>query len=146
MGRHRHRLRGQPGAQIGHIFQRQPLGHLGHAVRRTGRTPPCTPGAQLAVQIVARQPQQAWHEGLYQTIISVQQAEGCGLVVKQHVPDNPLKKALLTPEDWKLLRYCPGPVLMVKTERPWTGGVILAAVDVGNHDEDHRTLHGDIID
>ena len=89
--------------------------------------------------------QQAWHEGLYQTIISVQQAEGCGLVVKQHVPDNPLKKALLTPEDWKLLRYCPGPVLMVKTDTPWTGGVILAAVDVGNSDAEHRTLHSGIV-
>lgn len=89
--------------------------------------------------------QQSWHEGLYQTIIAVQQAEGCGLVVKQHVPDNPLKKALLTPEDWKLLRYCPGPVLMVKTDNPWTGGVILAAVDVGNSDSEHRTLHSGIV-
>jgi nucleotide-binding universal stress UspA family protein len=89
--------------------------------------------------------QQAWHEGTYQTIIAVQQAEGCGLVIKQHVPDNPLKKALLTPEDWKLLRYCPSPVLMVKTDTPWTGGIILAAVDVGNGDAEHRTLHSGIV-
>jgi universal stress protein E len=89
--------------------------------------------------------QQAWHENLYQTVVTVQQAEGCGLVIKQHVADNPLKKALLTPEDWKLMRYCPCPVLMVKTDRPWTGGVILAAVDVGNHDGEHRTLHSGII-
>lgn len=89
--------------------------------------------------------QQAWHENLHQTIIAVQQTEGCGLVVKHHLPDNPLKKALLTPDDWKLLRYCPGPVLMVKTERPWAGGVILAAVDVGNADGEHRTLHSSII-
>ncbi|MEO4048936.1 universal stress protein [Pseudomonas sp. CAU 1711] len=89
--------------------------------------------------------QQAWHEGLYQTIIAAQQAEGCDLVVKQHVPDNPLKKAILTPEDWKLLRYCPGPVLMVKTDKPWHGGIILAAVDVGNSDSEHRTLHAGIV-
>ncbi|WP_394558929.1 universal stress protein [Aquipseudomonas alcaligenes] len=89
--------------------------------------------------------QQAWNEGLYQAIIAVQQAEGCGLVIKQHVPDNPLKKALLTPEDWKLLRYCPSPVLMVKTSTPWTGGIILAAVDVGNSDSEHRTLHSGIV-
>jgi len=89
--------------------------------------------------------QQAWHENIHQTIINVQQAEGCGLVVKQHVPDNPLKRALLTPEDWKLLRYCPSPVLMVKTDKPWTGGNILAAVDVGNADLEHRTLHATII-
>lgn len=88
---------------------------------------------------------QDWHENLHQTIIAAQQAEGCGLVIKQHVADNPLKRALLTPDDWKLLRYCPCPVLMVKTEAPWTGGKILAAVDVGNADIEHRTLHSSII-
>ncbi|WP_431483954.1 universal stress protein [Pseudomonas solani] len=89
--------------------------------------------------------QQAWNENLHQTMIAVQQAEGCGLVIKQHVPDNPLKRFLLTPDDWKLLRYCPGPVLMVKTDTPWTGGIVLAAVDVGNSDGEHRTLHASII-
>lgn len=89
--------------------------------------------------------QQAWHDNLHQTIIAVQQAEGCGLVIKQHVADNPLRRALLTPDDWKLLRYCPCPVLMVKTEAPWTGGTVLAAVDVGNADLEHRTLHASIV-
>ena len=89
--------------------------------------------------------QQSWLENQYQTIIAAQQAEGCGLVIKQHYPDNPLKKALLTPEDWKLLRYCPAPVLMVKTDTPWTGGNFLAAVDVGNSDSEHRTLHASIV-
>ncbi|AKA25006.1 universal stress protein [Pseudomonas chlororaphis] len=90
--------------------------------------------------------EQAWNDSLYNTVIDVQQAEGCGLVIKQHFADNPLKKALLTPADWKLLRYCPSPVLLVKTARPWTGGVILAAVDVGNSDGEHRTLHATIVD
>ncbi|UVJ42403.1 universal stress protein [Pseudomonas sp. LS1212] len=90
--------------------------------------------------------EQAWHGSIHETIVSAQQAEGCGLVIKQHRPDSPLKKALLTPEDWKLLRYCPCAVLMVKTDKPWTGGVILAAVDVGNTDEEHRHLHANIID
>ncbi|CAH0152645.1 Universal stress protein E [Pseudomonas sp. Bi123] len=90
--------------------------------------------------------EQAWNESLHDTIIDVQQAEGCGLVVKQHYPDSPLKKALLTPADWKLLRYCPTPVLLVKTAKPWAGGVILAAIDVGNMDGEHRTLHASIID
>ncbi|HWD33827.1 MAG TPA: universal stress protein [Pseudomonas sp.] len=83
---------------------------------------------------------------VHEAIIKAQQGEGCDLVIKEHRPDNPLKKALLTPSDWKLLRQCPCAVLMVKTERPWTGGVILAAVDVGNHDEAHRLLHKNIID
>ncbi|AZE48575.1 Universal stress protein family 7 [Pseudomonas chlororaphis] len=90
--------------------------------------------------------EQAWSDSLHSTIIDVQQAEGCGLVIKQHFADNPLKKALLTPADWKLLRYCPSPVLLVKTAKPWTGGVILAAIDVGNTDGEHRTLHATIVD
>ncbi|KAI2693516.1 universal stress protein [Pseudomonas sp. TNT3] len=90
--------------------------------------------------------EQAWNESLHETIVDVQQAEGCGLVIKQHFPDSPLKKALLTPADWKLLRHCPSPVLLVKTAKPWKDGVILAAVDVGNTDGEHRQLHSTIID
>ncbi|WP_460135793.1 universal stress protein [Pseudomonas sp. S1_E04] len=90
--------------------------------------------------------EQAWNKGLHETIIDVQQALGCGLVIKQHFPDSPLKKALLTPADWKLLRYCPTAVLLVKTSKPWAGRVILAAVDVGNTDDDHRSLHHTVID
>ncbi|MBV7570672.1 universal stress protein [Pseudomonas sp. PDM27] len=89
--------------------------------------------------------EQAWNHSLHQTIVEVQQAEGCGLVVKQHFPDSALKKALLTPEDWKLLRQCPSPVLLVKTAGSWKDKVILAAVDVGNTDLEHRHLHDTII-
>ena len=90
--------------------------------------------------------EQAWNESLHETIVLVQQAEGCGLVIKQHFPDSSLKKALLTPADWKLLRHCPTPVLLVKTANSWKDGVILAAIDVGNTDLEHRHLHGTIID
>lgn len=89
--------------------------------------------------------EQAWHASTHKTIIATQRAQGCSLVIKQHVTDNPLIKALLAPEDWKLLRYCPCPVLMVKTARPWTGGTILAAVDVGSEDVEHRVLHSGIV-
>ncbi|WP_095083661.1 universal stress protein [Pseudomonas sp. Irchel s3h17] len=89
--------------------------------------------------------QQAWHGSSHKTIIAAQQAEGCGLVIKQHLPHTSLMKALLTPEDWKLLRYCPSPVLIVKTARPWTGGNILAAIDAGNSDMEHRVLHSGIV-
>ena len=90
--------------------------------------------------------EQAWNDSQHQTIVDVQQAEGCGLVVKQHFPDSPLKKALLTPQDWKLLRSCPTPVLLVKTADSWKDKVILAAIDVGNSDQEHRHLHNTIID
>ncbi len=90
--------------------------------------------------------EQAWNQSLHDTIIDVQQAEGCGLVIKQHFPDSPLKKALLTPADWKLLRHCPTPVLLVKTSGSWKDKVILAAIDVGNMESEHRHLHATIID
>ncbi|MGY2339029.1 universal stress protein [Pseudomonas sp. SDO5532_S415] len=89
--------------------------------------------------------QQAWHGSSHKTIIAAQQAEGCGLVIKQHLPDTPLMKALLTPEDWKLLRYCPSPVLIVKSAKPWVGGTILAAIDAGSSDMEHRVLHSGIV-
>jgi nucleotide-binding universal stress UspA family protein len=60
--------------------------------------------------------------------------------------ESPLKKALLTPQDWKLLRSCPTPVLLVKTADSWKDKVILAAIDVGNTDQEHRHLHNTIID
>lgn len=88
---------------------------------------------------------QEWLEPNYQTIIEAQQAEGCGLVIKEHQPDSALKRALLTPDDWKLLRYCPCPVLMVKTATSWSGGNVLAAVDVGNSDSEHLALHASIV-
>lgn len=90
--------------------------------------------------------EQAWHDNIHKTIIRVQQSESCKLVIKQHYPDSPLKKALLTPEDWKLLRLCPAAVLLVKTATPWTDGVILAAIDVGNLDNEHKALHAAIVD
>ncbi|MNE36054.1 Universal stress protein E [compost metagenome] len=90
--------------------------------------------------------EQAWHGSVHDTIVAVQQAEGCDLVIKQHRADSALKKALLTPDDWKLLRYCPCAVLMVKTDKPWAQGIILAAVDVGNADGEHRHLHANIIE
>jgi len=90
--------------------------------------------------------EQAWNQSLHDTIVEVQQAEGCGLVIKQHFPDSALKRALLTPADWKLLRHCPTPVLLVKTAGSWKDKVILAAIDVGNTDSEHRHLHNTIID
>lgn len=90
--------------------------------------------------------EQAWEGSLEKTIIKVQQSEGCGLVIKQHRHESALKRFLLTPNDWKLLRHCPCAVLMVKSERPWSHGVILAAVDVGNADGEHRQLHAAIVE
>lgn len=89
--------------------------------------------------------QQAWNSSLHKTVIAVQQERECGLVIKRHLPDNPLLKTFMPSEDWKLLRFCPCPVLIVKSTEPWAGGVILAAIDAGNSDVNHRVLHAGIV-
>lgn len=94
---------------------------------------------------IAARHTQAWHNNITDTIIRTQMAQGCGLVIKQHLPDNPLKKALLTPDDWKLLRYCPAPVLLAKGSAQWMNGKVLAAVDLGDHDDQHQKLHESIV-
>jgi nucleotide-binding universal stress UspA family protein len=89
--------------------------------------------------------EQDWHESTHQAIVRAQRAQGADLVIKQHFPDSALRKALLTPADWKLLRYCPCPVLMVKSDKPWKDNAMLAAVDVGNPDGEHSALHYSIV-
>ncbi len=101
--------------------------------------------AELKAAGIPATSSQAWHGNMTDTVIQVLGSKGCGLVIKQHLPDKPLKKALLTPDDWKLLRYCPAPVLLVKTTASWIKGNVLAAVDVGNHDDQHRVLHDTIV-
>ncbi len=101
---------------------------------------------KLQAENISVSTQQSWRDNFHETIIQAQRAENCRLVVKQHFPENPLKRALLTPDDWKLLRYCPVPVLIVKTSHIWDkSGTILAAVDVGNSGSEHRALHASLI-
>ncbi len=80
-----------------------------------------------------------------EAILAARDAHGCDLVVKQHYPTPGLGAALMPPEDWRLLRRCPVPLLLTQTERPWQGGVVLAAMDVDNHEGEHRHLQGNII-
>lgn len=89
--------------------------------------------------------QQAWHDNACKTILAIQQAEGCSLVIKQQHKDGPLKKSLLTPEDWQLLRQSSCPVLMAKSTSSWTGGTILTAIDAGSDDVEHRLLQVGIL-
>jgi len=88
---------------------------------------------------------QSWYNNMTDTVNRAVVREGCGLVIKQHLPDSALRKALLTPEDWKLLRYCPAPVLMVKNSDSWIKGSVLAAIDLGSHDDQHHVLHDTIV-
>ncbi|HLA30203.1 MAG TPA: universal stress protein [Pseudomonas sp.] len=78
-------------------------------------------------------------------ILAAQQQHNADLVIKQHHPDSQLRKLLSPPDDWQLSRQLPVPLLLVKSERPWAGGTILAAMDVDHQDPQHRMLQGNVM-
>lgn len=61
-----------------------------------------------------------WQEGQFALLV-----KGCDT---RHNPHS-----LLAPRDWKLLRETPCPVLLVKHDRPWIDGRVLAAVNLSTH-------------
>lgn len=87
----------------------------------------------------------AWYNNHHNTIVTIQKAQGCGLVIKTHLPDSALKRVIITPEDWKLLRVCPCPIIIVNQNRSWIGRPVLAAVDLGNPDKSHVVLHDALV-
>ncbi|WP_079201835.1 universal stress protein [Pseudomonas sp. CC6-YY-74] len=78
-------------------------------------------------------------------ILTTLQTHSCDLLIKQHYPDSLWTKHLVIPEDWRLLRQSPVPVLLTKTARPWNGGRVLAAMDIENAENQHRDLQGSIM-
>lgn len=56
-----------------------------------------------------------------------------------------LKKVILTPEGWKLLRTCPCPILIVKQNKSWLNRPVLAAVDLGSPNKSHIELHNKLM-
>jgi universal stress protein E len=67
------------------------------------------------------------------------------LLIKQHRPDAWLQK-LLVPDDWRLARESPVPLLLVRGLRPWAGASMLAAMDVEHQDAAHLALQGNVMD
>lgn len=88
----------------------------------------------------------AWHDNYHNTIVTVQKAQKSILIIKTHLPDNILKRAIMTPQDWKLLRVCPCPILIVNQDKPWANRPVLAAVDLGNSNKEHIELHNTLVE
>lgn len=80
------------------------------------------------------------------TILAAHQRHACDLVIKQHHRSPLLSQLFRLPDDWQLSRELPTPLLLVKTARPWTSNIVLAAMDVDHQDPEHRALQGNIID
>ncbi len=94
---------------------------------------------------------ETWHKSLIETIIHIRQMERCHMVIKD-VSDKEtslkgtLKKALFTPDDWRLLRQCRVPVLLVKTDNPWNNSAMLAAINADPEDHYHSVLNHAILE
>ncbi len=87
-----------------------------------------------------------WQQGgLVENILRVLEDRCCGLVLKYADRSQPLAEVLYTPTDWKLLRYLPVPVLMVRQLDSWESRPLLAAVDADPDDGDHALLNRHIV-
>lgn len=87
-----------------------------------------------------------WHDSVVNTIIHVQEMEGCDLVVKEPKVESTLMTLIRRPEDWSLLRQCEVPILLVRHDNSWVDGNILAAVDACPRDSDHQVLNNVIME
>jgi len=98
-------------------------------------------GFRVQGEQVQGQPQHA-----YAAILAAHQLHACDLVIKQHYRSPLLSQLFRLADDWQLSRELPTPLLLVKTARPWTDSIVLAAMDIDHQDQEHRALQGNIID
>ncbi|MGJ8692358.1 MAG: universal stress protein UspE [Thalassotalea sp.] len=82
-----------------------------------------------------------WHNRPFEAIIEQVLQHGFDLVVKSTHLHDKLKSVIFTPTDWHILRKCPCPVLLVKDHLWPKGGNIVAAVNVGNFDDEYSSLN-----
>ncbi len=86
------------------------------------------------------QSQVIWHNRPFEAIIKQVIDHNYDIVVKGTHQHDKLKSVVFTPTDWHILRKCPCPVLLVK-EHSWpSNGNILAAINVGSDESEHRSL------
>lgn len=82
-----------------------------------------------------------WHNRPYEAIIKEAMEFNHDMVIKGTHRHDQLKAVIFTPTDWRLLRKCPTPVLLVKDHGWPEHGQVLAAVNIGAEDADHQSLN-----
>ncbi len=87
-----------------------------------------------------------WDDEPVSGIIEAAVSAGADLLVKASRHHSKLKTLFYTPTDWKLLRKCPTPVLMVHSEKPQQPKKTLAAVSAISVDEEHHRLDQKVLD
>ncbi|TEW53699.1 universal stress protein UspE [Psychromonas sp. RZ22] len=87
-----------------------------------------------------------WHNRPFQAAIQLILQEGYDLLIKSTHPHSRLSAILFTPTDWNLLRKCPIPLLLVKSDSWPEEGNILCAIDCkSSEDSEHHQLNSSIL-
>ena len=86
-----------------------------------------------------------WSRAWREAIITAARTSGATLVVKAASPASSARRALLASSDAEVLGHAPCPALLVKTQGPWTGGTVLAAVQVAPEDEAHENVRDAVL-
>lgn len=82
-----------------------------------------------------------WHNRPFEQIIEQVLKNNYDIVIKGTHQHDKFKSVIFTPTDWHILRKCPCPVLLVK-EHLWPdNGNIVAALNIGSEEEEHRSLN-----
>lgn len=81
-----------------------------------------------------------WHKKLYKGIIELANNHQCDLIVKSTKKHNSIAQRVFTPTDWKLLRFSPVNVLMVKHNEWPDNGNIVSALSLDDGDDAHHSL------
>lgn len=82
-----------------------------------------------------------WHNRPYESVIYEVLDNHHDLIVKGTHQHGTLKSIIFTPTDWHLLRKSPVSVLLVKDHAWPTKGNVIAAINVGTEDEEHKSLN-----
>ncbi|MCE2597138.1 universal stress protein UspE [Motilimonas cestriensis] len=85
-----------------------------------------------------------WHNRPFESIIQETLDYGHDLVVKGTHHHPKLQAVIFTPTDWHLLRKCPEPLLLVKSQDWPEKGTILAAINATAEDDEHLALNDKI--
>jgi universal stress protein E len=82
-----------------------------------------------------------WHNRPFEQIIEQVLTSNYDIVIKGTHQHDKLKSVIFTPTDWHILRKCPCPVLLVKDHSWPKNGNIIASLNIGSEDKEHKSLN-----
>ncbi len=85
-----------------------------------------------------------WHNRPFEAILQEVKDNNFDVVLKSTHEHPTLQSVIFTPTDWHLIRKCWVPLLLVKEHQWPENGHILAAVNVGSEEEEHKSLNNKV--